>query len=211
MSISRYRTAFVACLMAISSDALAQQTSPNISDNSNMRWNIPTRTLGGKQFWTDELIEGEWRIQRHVFSGHYRLLDPTNTRRGWGSWDACLEQWQQFKLEKRPAPLKKRVVLVLHGLGRSRASMNSMVNHLADSDEFSVLNFSYASTRSTLADHANSLAKVIDHLEGVLFIDQLTATDRIWRVEEGQEEQAEVPGSTAELLPADLPVEFPQS
>lgn len=50
----------------------------------------------------------------------------------------------------------------------------------------------------------------IDHLEGVLFIDQLTAPDRIWHVEEGQEEQAEVPGATAELVPANLPVEFPQ-
>jgi peptide deformylase len=38
----------------------------------------------------------------------------------------------------------------------------------------------------------------IDHLEGVLFIDQLTAPDRIWQVEEGEEEQAEVNGSAAE-------------
>jgi peptide deformylase len=48
----------------------------------------------------------------------------------------------------------------------------------------------------------------IDHLEGVLFIDQLTAPDRIWSVEEGEEEQAEVPGTKAELVPAELPVEI---
>ena len=51
----------------------------------------------------------------------------------------------------------------------------------------------------------------IDHLEGVLFIDQLTAADRIWRVEEGQEEQAELPGAAVELVPADLPLEVAQS
>jgi peptide deformylase len=48
----------------------------------------------------------------------------------------------------------------------------------------------------------------IDHLEGVLFIDQLTAPDRIWSVDEGEEEQAEVPGATAELVPAELPLEI---
>jgi peptide deformylase len=50
----------------------------------------------------------------------------------------------------------------------------------------------------------------IDHLEGVLFIDQLTAPDRIWRVEEGEEEQAEVNGSTAELMPTEPPLELTQ-
>lgn len=55
---------------------------------------------------------------------------------------------------------------------------------------------------------ARVLQHEIDHLEGVLFIDQLTAPDRIWSVEEGEEEQAEVPGATAELVPAELPLEI---
>jgi peptide deformylase len=48
----------------------------------------------------------------------------------------------------------------------------------------------------------------IDHLEGVLFIDQLTAPDRIWRVEEGEEEQTEAEGKTAELVPTEPPLEL---
>jgi peptide deformylase len=51
----------------------------------------------------------------------------------------------------------------------------------------------------------------MDHLEGVLFIDQLTAPDRIWRVDEGEEEQAEVNGSTAELVPTEPPLELTQA
>jgi peptide deformylase len=47
----------------------------------------------------------------------------------------------------------------------------------------------------------------IDHLEGVLFIDKLVAPDRIWRVEEGEEESSEVPGAAGELLPAPVPAE----
>jgi peptide deformylase len=50
----------------------------------------------------------------------------------------------------------------------------------------------------------------IDHLEGILFIDQLTAPDRIWQVEEGEEEQAEAAGTTEDLLPVDIPAELTQ-
>jgi peptide deformylase len=32
----------------------------------------------------------------------------------------------------------------------------------------------------------------VDHLDGVLYIDKLVAPDRIWRVEEGEEEEKEI-------------------
>ena len=60
-------------------------------------WNLLARTLGGKQFWTDELVHGSWRIQRNVLSDHYRLLDPNNTRRAWGSWEHCHREWQALR------------------------------------------------------------------------------------------------------------------
>ncbi len=66
------------------------------SDESGMRVNIPAATLGGKQFWADEFVHGSWRIQRNVLSGHYRLLDPDNTRRAWGTWDHCQDQWNEM-------------------------------------------------------------------------------------------------------------------
>jgi peptide deformylase len=46
----------------------------------------------------------------------------------------------------------------------------------------------------------------IDHLEGELFIDKLTAPDRIWSVEPGTEESAEAQGQTTHLMPAQLPL-----
>jgi peptide deformylase len=48
----------------------------------------------------------------------------------------------------------------------------------------------------------------IDHLEGELFIDKLTAPERIWRVEEGEEEQAEVAGAEVDLVPTSIPLEL---
>ena len=44
---------------------------------------------------------------------------------------------------------------------------------------------------------ARAFQHEIDHLDGVLFIEKLTAPDRIWKVEEGQEEQAEMLAGTS--------------
>lgn len=51
----------------------------------------------------------------------------------------------------------------------------------------------------------------IDHLSGELFIDKLTAPDRIWRVEEGEEEQAEMQSVATELTPTELPLEWAEA
>jgi pimeloyl-ACP methyl ester carboxylesterase len=144
-----------------------QKSESTDNSFSFMRLNIPTWTLGGKQFWTDGLIHGQWRIQRNVISGHYRLLDGMNFRRAWGSWDRCFERWKQLRVEKQVAPLSKKVVILIHGLGRSRGSMKNMAEYLTEHGDYSVLSFSYASTRSPLADDAQSLGKVLEHLDGV--------------------------------------------
>jgi peptide deformylase len=54
---------------------------------------------------------------------------------------------------------------------------------------------------------ARAFQHEIDHLNGELFIDKLTAPERIWRVEEGEEEQAELEENRVELVPAEKPVE----
>ena len=43
-------------------------------DQDSSRFNLKSPTLGGKQFWYDELVYGDWRIQRNVLTKHYRLL-----------------------------------------------------------------------------------------------------------------------------------------
>lgn len=136
-------------------------------DPPKQKWNIESPTFGGKQLWTDELVHGSWRIQKNVVSGHYRLLDAENTRRAWGSWDDCHRLWLELQQAEHVPPLKPQVVLVLHGLGRSRTSMRDMADYLAKHGQYEVLSISYASTRMPLEEHAKSLARVIRHLEGV--------------------------------------------
>ena len=68
-----------------------QKVGEKINEISDavLRFNIRTRTLGGKQFWTDYLVQHEWRIQRHVVSNHYRLLNDDNHRHAWGTFIQC--------------------------------------------------------------------------------------------------------------------------
>ena len=49
--------------------------------------NLSTKTLGGTQFWSDVLVQRDWRIQRNAWTGHHRLLDGQNSRHAWGSFD----------------------------------------------------------------------------------------------------------------------------
>lgn len=139
----------------------------------SMRWNWPWRTLGGKQLWTDQWIEQEWRIQRNAISGHFRLLDPRDIRRAWGSHDECVARLEEARREEKWTPVQGRVLIAIHGLGRSRSSMQSLGEYLKKNarDPITVINFGYASTRETLAEHAESLRRVIEHLEGAERID----------------------------------------
>lgn len=63
--------------------------------------------------------------------------------------------------EKQPAPAGEKVALVLHGLIRSRFSMNGIVRHLA-SEGYTAYTVGYPSTRLSIEDHAVFLHKIID-------------------------------------------------
>jgi pimeloyl-ACP methyl ester carboxylesterase len=142
-------------------------------DAETMRWNWPWKTLGGKQFWTDQWIERDWRIQRHAGTRHYRLLDPDDVRRAWGSHEECVACLDKVRREQDWSPVSGRVLIALHGLGRTRSSMQPLCDYLRrHADEpLTVINFGYASTRESVSDHAESLRRVITHLEGADRID----------------------------------------
>lgn len=129
--------------------------------------NLRLFTLGGKQFWTDVRIDDGWRVQRHALTGHYRLLDPRNRRRAWGSEAHCIAEWQsagapQGGPESRTG---REAVILLHGLGRTRAAMRPLAGHLRSAG-FVALDFGYASSRQTVQRHADALACVVAGLAG---------------------------------------------
>ncbi len=125
---------------------------------------MTSRTMGGKQLWSDEFVQGGWRIQRNILSNHCRLLDDKNVRRTWGTYGQCWRAFQGFREKLNLPPVKGKVVVALHGLWRSRTSMQELCDYLHKHGDFTIVNVSYASTRAPLEDHARRLAKVIGQL-----------------------------------------------
>ena len=124
------------------------------------------QTLGGVLLWGDELFFHDWRIQRHVLTGHCRLLDGDNRRHAWGTYDQCLERLNQIKQERHLPPMSGRAVVLVHGLGGVRATMTLVGNQL-EQHGYKVFNVTYPSTRGDLAQHARALGAIVDHLDGV--------------------------------------------
>jgi len=129
--------------------------------------NLETPTLGGKQFWADVRHFHGWRIQRNAVTGHYRLLDGSDRRHAWGTKGQCLAALEQVKRDRRLPPMRGRAVVVLHGLGRSRSSMTGLCEYLRRKGGYTVFNVTYPSTRAPIAEHAKTLAEIIDHLDGI--------------------------------------------
>jgi len=127
----------------------------------------PTPTLGGKQFWADELFFHQWRIQRSSINGQYRLLDERDWCHATGTFDECRTVLNHIKRQRRLPPMKGKAVVVLHGLVRSRSSMDSLCQYLCEEGKYEVFNVEYPSTQCDMAEHARALRKIIDHLDGI--------------------------------------------
>ena len=134
---------------------------------SPIKFNLNWKTLGGEQLWSDELVYSKWRIQQNEITGHYRLLDPRDVRRAWGTAEECRAAFAQIKQSDSLPPLKGRAVITLHGFGRTRDHLAPLGTALEKQGGFTWINVGYASTRCSLDDHALSLARVIDGLEGI--------------------------------------------
>lgn len=133
----------------------------------NGAWpNIAMWTLGGKQFWTDRFFHRGWRIQENALTGHARLLDPQNVRRCWGGFAACRTVFERIRADRGIEPYNGHLVILVHGLGRSRASLGGLERALKAAG-YQVAAVSYASTRRSVARNADDLGELIGNLEGV--------------------------------------------
>jgi len=150
----------------------AMADGPQDADNkSSGNLNLAAPTLGGIQFWSDELFFHQWRIQRNSITGHYRLLDGADVRRAWGTFDECRTALEEIKQRERLPAMTGKAVIVLHGLGRTRSSMNGLAQFLDKNGSFEALNVSYPSTIADIDNHAQSLARIIEKLRDVEEID----------------------------------------
>src|SRR5580704_16747376 len=131
------------------------------------RINLRLPTLGGRQLWADELFFHGWHIQRNVFSGHYRLLDERNWRYAWGTLDDCRRVLERIRSSARLPSMSGPGVVLLHGLTRSAAHMAPLARYLRDHGHQNVFSVTYPTTRGSIDEHAEQLARVIQSLEGI--------------------------------------------
>jgi pimeloyl-ACP methyl ester carboxylesterase len=156
---------------ALESRAIDSETDSTMST----RPNLPFPTLGGRQLWADRHWFAGWRVQQHAWTGHARLLDARNVRQAWGSLAACEAALETARTEHGLTLASDRVVVLVHGLGRSRASMSKLAEAL-EAQGWAVLDMGYPSTRRSLQEHAAQLGGLLDHLaaDGASQVDFVT-------------------------------------
>ncbi len=160
--------------------------------NAKRPINIPSKTLGGKQLWSDVHHLAGWRIQRNVWTDHYRLLDPGNVRRAWGGRIHCREVLDDRRNLDRLQQRSDHLVILMHGIGRSTGTFSNLAERLKDQGH-AVANVSYASTRLRIEDHAETLSGLIENLDGIktvsfvahsmggLVVRQMLSTPQRWQ------------------------------
>jgi pimeloyl-ACP methyl ester carboxylesterase len=142
----------------------AETVEDKEQEEGSAQVNLALKTGGGIQFWTDHIHRSGFRIQQNALTGHWRLLDPANGRITWGTRETCeaaLDKACPALVESDPP---RHVMVLLHGLMRTRGSMKSLELKFIEASYPDVIRFSYASTRASIADHAAALRDVLEHL-----------------------------------------------
>ncbi len=123
-------------------------------------------TLGGMQFWGDVCYFQGYRIQRHVFTGHFRLLDKNNRRYQSGTIEDCRKTLSLIRATGQLKPDTGHAVIYLHGIGRTSKSMRPILDAMPK-DGFVHVPFEYPSTRVPIKQSAGYLHSLIESLTDV--------------------------------------------
>jgi pimeloyl-ACP methyl ester carboxylesterase len=143
-------------LAAASSPAQEQAASP-----ADAAWVASLQRAAEALEWSDELVRQDWRLQRRPTTDAARILDPTDRCVHEGDRDACLARFRALETEGRIPAVRGPTVIVLHGLGEGRSSMQPLVEHLRNRLDANVLSFGYASSRAGIDEHGRSLDSVV--------------------------------------------------
>jgi hypothetical protein len=114
--------------------------------------------------WTDALVRHDWRLQRHAAGADWRIVDPHERTVLHGSAAECRRRFTGLEQDGTIPPVRGKVLILLHGLGEDRGSMQPLAEHLRGILDATVLTFGYASVRHDIDAHGRSLADVIDGL-----------------------------------------------
>lgn len=130
-------------------------------------------TFGGKQIWGDVFLYAGYRIQQNVLTRHHRLLAPNDARLASGSWDHCHTTFRRLRESLDLRPASDHLVLLLHGIFRSKDSFGPMTRALRAAG-YEAHGVNYPSTRQSLEDHADQVEVLLERLEDVRTVSFVT-------------------------------------
>ncbi len=142
----------------------AADTRPEDASNRDARWVEAFRQSREALEWTDIAIRHDWRLQRHARDGRWRVLDPDEHPVGTGDETMCRRIMAALDADGVIPPQAGPTVILLHGLGEGRASMDPLAAHLRTVLDATVISFGYASLKANLDAHGQALAEVVGGL-----------------------------------------------
>lgn len=156
-------------LVGADADAVESETvsADAAALNRNWGWSVAYFALGASQFWSDELERAGYRIQRHSESATYRLVSPTGRRLTSGTYKACEAELNRIAADEGLPPHEREVVVVLHGLCRTRQSMASLARTVEEETGIETINVGYASSREPIDAHAETLERMLARMPEV--------------------------------------------
>ncbi|MFM9026154.1 MAG: esterase/lipase family protein [Planctomycetaceae bacterium] len=107
--------------------------------------------------WTDEAVRRDWRLQRRPGTDACRVLDPDDRTVCAGAGAECRSAFDRL----RPPAGRTKAVILLHGLGEGRLSMQPLAESLRPALDADVMSFGYASVKADIDAHARALAAVV--------------------------------------------------
>lgn len=131
---------------------------------------MPMKTLGGRQFWGDVLFFHDWRIQKNVIFGQYRLLDGDDRRHASGTLEECRAALECIRKQRNLPPMSGKAVVLVHGIVRSSKSLGAIGDRLKR-EGYQVFGFNYPSTRISIDEAAEYLHSALSSLDGIEQID----------------------------------------
>jgi pimeloyl-ACP methyl ester carboxylesterase len=143
----------------------------------------------GTQLWADTRWRDGWRVQCRWDGQSTRLLDPAGRIVCKGSLTVCERALDNAYPAPPPAD---HLVVLLHGLGRTRRSLTRLDRALTEAG-LTTARLDYPSTRKRIEEHAATVADLLDHVPtpkklsfashslGGLIIRQLLSYDAPWR------------------------------
>ncbi len=172
MNISDVRRTLLVALLACGSLAAAVCRGQSTSTAAQVQpasatwddWLREIRDGRDALEWSDRRVAHDWRLQQHNGGVRWRLLDPGDEVVVAGPRGDCETTFLRLQAAGTIPTVSGPTVLVLHGLGQGRQSMQPLVTHLRKTLDATVLSIGYASPQAGLEVHADTLNDVIEQL-----------------------------------------------